>query len=61
MNEDELKSRVADLEKTLRNIVAIGDRMATPASRLVAILDVAEKALHADDWSTKTQVGGIPA
>lgn len=39
-------TREEHLEKTLRNIVAIGDSVGSPASRLLRILDVADKALE---------------
>ena len=38
-------TREQHFERTLRNIVAIGDQVGTPASRLIRILDVADKAL----------------
>lgn len=37
--------RIADLEKTLRNIIAVGDLPGTTSSRLIKILNIAESTL----------------
>lgn len=38
----DFSERAADLEKTLRNIISIGYRRSSPASRMVEMLNVAE-------------------
>lgn len=52
-------AREADLEKTIKNIVAVGYGGGTPAHRMIKMLDIAEKAELA--LREQTQVGGIPA
>jgi len=55
---DAAEKRAKDLEKTLKNIIAVGYGSGTPASRMIKMLDIAEKTEQA---LRDGQVGGIPA
>ena len=52
-----LEDRCRDLEKTIKNIVAVGYGGGTPAHRMLKMLDIAEKA----ELALSERVGGIPA
>jgi hypothetical protein len=55
---DAAERRATYLEKTLKNIIAVGYASSSPATRMIKMLDIAEKAEQA---LRDGQVGGIPA
>lgn len=55
--EQALRERCDHLEKTLKNIIAVGYGGGTPAHRMLKMLDIAEKA----EQAFSERVGGIPA